>query len=152
MPGSLRIRNYAPVQLAVPGITPQPAAPPQSDDYLSRLVKLLPAPVVTLDLFGSNIIPTNSSLGVTALIVWSICCLGLVVLATATFTTAPEAKKGPDWIHVGVASVSFIIWLYALGGPFVPFHIVVGFIASLLVAGWTFIVPYFYKGPIANAG
>jgi hypothetical protein len=109
-------------------------------------VKLLPAPIVALYLFGSNIIPTNSTLGTTTLIVWSIICLGLVVLVTATYTTAPEANKGPDWIHVVIVSFSSIIWLYALGGPFAAFHIAVGFIASLLVAGWTFIIPYVYQG------
>jgi hypothetical protein len=162
MQGLLRIKNYpsvqslggnlALVQSVKPGTNSQPAAPPQSDDYLSRLVKLLPAPVVTLYLFGSNIIPTTSQLGKISLTIWSITCLGLVILATAVFTAAPEVSKGPDWIHVAVAAVSFIIWLYALGGPFMALQpqIVVGFIASLLVAGWTFIVPYFYKGPVTN--
>jgi hypothetical protein len=156
MPDTLRIRRYVPSVKSreqggvEPGSEKAPASPP-SDDYLSRLLKLLPAPVVALYLFGSNIIPTTSTLGTTSLIVWSIICLGLVVLVTATFTkpspTETETKQGPDWKHVAIAAVSFIIYLYALGGPFAPFHLVIGFIASLLVAGWTFIVPYFYQGP-----
>ena len=154
MAGFLRIQNYPPAQpkesIALEG-APQATAPPQSDDYTARLMKLLPAPVVALYLFGSNVTPTNSTLGITTLIVWSIICLGLVVLFTAAFTTAPEARQGPDWIHVAIACISFLIWLYAIGGPFAAFHIAVGFIASLLVAGWTFIIPYVYKGqPIAN--
>jgi len=119
--------------------------------YLDRLVKLIPGPAVGLYLIGNGLIPKEQAiLPVIVQILWSILCLFAVIVITAFGTTDPQKKESPDWKHVGISSVSFVIWLYTIGGPFAAFNPVVPYvpyIGSLLVLAWTFFVPFFYKGP-----
>ncbi len=143
--------------LAVPGrSTRWPAAPPDSvparptggpavpvTDYMERLVKLIPAEVVGLYLVGVGIIPTGSRL---ALAIWGGVCLGLVILARA-YATRDLVKGGsPQWWAVLISSISFVIWLYLMPGPFQAYNLTIPYVGSLAVLVWAFVVPYFYKG------
>jgi hypothetical protein len=114
------------------------------DSYLDRLVKMVPGEAVGLYLVGSGIIPGDQAI---ALLTWSIFCF-LAVIVIKTYGTADSAHNlPPDWVHVAISSVAFVIWVYTIGGPFTMFHLAVPYIGSLLVLAWTFLVPIFYKGP-----
>ena len=112
--------------------------------YLDRLVKLIPGEVVGLYLIGSGFIPKGQAI---IQVIWSVICLLGVVALKAYGTTDPQKNEPPDWVHVGISSVSFVIWVYTLGGPFAAYSLAVPYIGSLLVLAWTFFVPIFYKGP-----
>lgn len=112
--------------------------------YLDRLLKLIPAEVVTLYMVGSGFIPKNEGV---VLIIWTIICLFGVVLLRAYGTADRRNNEPPDWIHVFLSSVAFVIWVYTLGGPFTVFNLAIPWVGSLLVLAWTFFVPIFYKGP-----
>ena len=112
--------------------------------YLDRLLKMIPAEVVSLYLVGSGVIPTEQSV---ALAIWTAVCLIGVVLIRAYGTADPADSKPTDWVHVAISSIAFVIWVYSLGGPFEAFGVYVPYIGSLLVLVWTFFVPIFYKGP-----
>jgi len=125
-------------------------------DYFIRLMRLIPSEIIGLYLIGDGVIPKTASLPpgkvdttrAIALIVWSIVCLvGLVALRA--WGTADNRRKGkPQWVAVSLSAISFLIWLYSIGGPFQEFPGVrVPFIGSLLVLAWTFFVPFFYTGP-----
>lgn len=116
----------------------------EAKDYLSRLIKLIPGEVVGLYLVGSGLIPKNQPI---SLAIWTFICLLAVVVVTVYGTTDPEKHEPPDWIHVLISSVSFVIWVYTLGGAFAAYNLEVPYIGSLAVLVWTFFVPYFYKGP-----
>jgi hypothetical protein len=46
-----------------------------------------------------------------------------------------------------VSSLSFVIWVYAVGDQFFAWKLPPNTgIASIAVLVWTFLVPYFYKG------
>jgi hypothetical protein len=111
--------------------------------YYERLLKLIPAEVVGLYLIGVGIIPSGVRIGLAA---WAAACLALVVLVRAGATRDPGASLGPQWAAVVVAAVSFVVWVYALGGPFAAYHIAIPWVGSLAVLVWTFVVPYFYRG------
>lgn len=107
-----------------------------ADEYLERLIKLIPAEVVALYL-------TFKEVASSWLHIWAWICLGLVVLvrSAGTFTDA----KRVQWRAVIVASVSFVLWVYATGGHLVELSLPTGAI-SVAVGVWTFLVPMFYKG------
>jgi len=111
--------------------------------YLDRLMKLVPSEVIGLYLVGSGFIPANQSL---VLAIWAVVCLVGVIVVRAYGTADPANQKSPDWIHVGISSVAFVIWVYSIGGPFAAYGIAVPYIGSLLVLAWTFFVPIFYHG------
>ncbi len=117
--------------------------PTQIQSYMERLVKLIPAEIIGLYLVGQGIIPPAEKV---ALVVWSIICLGLVVLVRAKATGDRANSISPQWSAVAVSTISFVIWVYNMPGPFQAFNLAVPFVGSLAVLVWTFIVPFLYQG------
>ncbi len=144
MPASYRIkRRSVGVMAEAAGAPPrEPGADFQG--YLDRLMKMIPGEVIGLYLVGSGFIPANQPLVLT---IWSIVCLGGVIAVKAYGTADRANQKPPDWVHVAISSVAFVIWVYSIGGPFATYGVNVPYIGSLLVLAWTFFVPIFYKGP-----
>ena len=135
-----------------PKPTPTAATAPQTkpqlqsgslQDYGERLVKLIPSEVVGLYLVGVGVIPATAKVAVT---VWAVLCLGLVVLARAYATRDQALNLPPQWKAVVISSVSFVIWVYTIPGPFQALGVAVPYIGSLAILVWTFVVPYFYTG------
>jgi hypothetical protein len=112
--------------------------------YLERLMKMIPTEVVGLYIVGSGVIPENRPV---VLVIWTILCLIGVFVMRMRLTEDREKKKPTDWIHVAISSVAFVIWVYTVGGPFKVYNLYEPFIGSLMVLGWTFFIPLFYKGP-----
>jgi hypothetical protein len=119
------------------------------NSYLDRLLKMIPGEVVSLYLVGSSLIPEDlydTDRGI-ALSVWGLLCLlGVVIIRTYGTADLPR-KLPPDWTHVGISTVAFIIWVYSMGGPFQEFKLYVPYLGALLVLTWTFFLPMVYKGP-----
>jgi small-conductance mechanosensitive channel len=120
---------------------------PQEDfnSYLDRLTKMIPTPVIALYLVGISQIPADQRI---ALVVWAVICLIGVIVLMVYGTADPKKNKSPDWIHIAISAGAFLIWVYAMGGPFAAYNLQVPFIGSLAVLAYTFFVPIFYKGPI----
>ena len=83
--------------------------------YLDRLLKMIPAEVISLYLVGSGLISERQAGGVD---VWAaICLVGLLIIRA--YGTADSLRHlPPDWVHVAISGVAFMIWIYSLGGPF----------------------------------
>jgi hypothetical protein len=113
-------------------------------DYLERLLKMIPGEVVGAYLIGTGFIPSENRI---ALAVWSAICLVLVVIVRRYGTADPDKRQPAQPVPVFVSSVAFVIWVYSLGGPFEKFELYVPWIGSLGVLLWSFLIPYFYKGP-----
>ena len=111
--------------------------------YMERLVKLIPAEVVGLYLVGQGIIPPAEKV---AIVVWSIVCLGLVVLVRAKTTGDQANSISPQWGAIAVSTISFIIWVYTMPGPFQAYQLAIPYLGSLAVLVWTFVVPFLYQG------
>ena len=112
--------------------------------YLDRLLKMIPAEIVSLFVVGSGVIPEEQSL---ALVAWTIICLIGVIGLRAYGTADPEERLPTDWTHVAISCGAYIIWVYSLGGPFKAYDLHVSYLGSLLVLGWTFVIPMIYQGP-----
>lgn len=117
------------------------------NSYLDRLIKMVPAEVVSLYLVGSGFIPkSEGNLGGMVLAVWAIVCLaGLVALRTYGTVDRPSGQS-PQFGAIAISSIAFIVWVYTLGGPFETFGLYVPYAGSLLVLAMTFFAPIFYRG------
>jgi hypothetical protein len=111
--------------------------------YFDRLFRLIPSEVVSLYLVGSGLIPNEEHIG---LLLWSIVCLVAIVVSRTIGTADPKRRSPPQLGAVAISSISFVIWVYALGGPFRSYNLHIPWLSSLLVLGWTFFVPYLYRG------
>ncbi len=140
----------APFRIERPATTKEGAALPSAgsgdtfQSYLDRLFKMIPGEVVSMYLVGSGMIPADEKIGH---VIWLIVALITTVALRAKYTADPTLGQTTQWGPVAIASVAFLIWAYTLGGPFVAYGIHIPWVGSLLVLGWTFFLPYFYKGP-----
>jgi hypothetical protein len=103
------------------------------------LIKLIPAEVVALYL-------TFKEVAVSFLGVWAAICLLLTVLSRTAGSY--QAGKPVQFVSILIASVSFVLWIYATGGSILSFRLPVNTpgIISVAIGVWTFVIPYFYKG------
>lgn len=105
------------------------------DDVLVRVSKLIPAEVVGVYLSGRQIAESNNAIGS-----WSIVCLLICIFLRAATTRDPDKSWEPanvQWDAVAYATISFSIWVYAMGDQIGG--ITLGqnqFWASLLAIGW----------------
>lgn len=111
--------------------------------YLDRLLKLIPAEVISLYMVGTGVIPNDK---IVVLITWTIFCLVAVGIVKAYGTSDRAQGINPDGTHVVLSMLAFVIWVYSMGGPFKYFHLHEAYIGSLLILAFTFVVPYFYRG------
>ena len=118
------------------------------DDWGARIAKLIPAEA--LGLYGSAVaLVSTSSPSARLNALWVIvaaCCL-LTTIIRYRGTVDPVTKR-PDWAAIGIAIVSFLLWLTAVGKPTSPIalpdnYLFAGPLAALL---WGAVVPYIYKG------
>jgi len=130
----------APFRINGPSTVGQKEATTKSDkpdEYLTRLIKLIPAEVLTLYLTFKESL--TGFVGI-----WAVVCLGLVVFVR-TIGTRQEGKPTQKPAVI-IAAVSFILWIYATGGYFIlkEFQPNAGVI-SATIGVWTFVIPYFYN-------
>jgi hypothetical protein len=141
---SERLKAGAPAATVLGKEAPDGLEPTGVNDYLEKLLKMIPTEVVGLYLVGSGVIPITKR-GV--LLGWALFCL-LCVIGVRILGTRDGARGlGPQWGAVAIAAVAFVIWVYSIGGPFAAY---LGsgyqpFIGSLLVLAWTFVVPIVYR-------
>ena len=112
--------------------------------YLTRLVTLIPSEVVALYL-------TFKEVAIAFLPVWAVVCLALVVIVRCA--GARDRYGHIQIFGVVIASISFVLWIYATGGEFpqMPRPSVQG-VVPVSIGVWTFIVPYFYRGEERASG
>lgn len=147
----------------VPGIpgpltaAPSPAAPPSArglpappspstpfQEYMVRLVKLIPGEVVGLYLVGLGVIPSDTK--VVAFGIWAGLCLVLAIWVRARLTSDPANHVPPQWTAVLISAVSYVLWVFTMPGPLQTFGLGLPYVGSLAVLVWTFVVPLFYQG------
>jgi len=139
-----------------------------SGSYMERLVKLVPAEAVAVYPLLYNeakgLADAGNRARAIALVSWII--LAVVVVLRAQATAVPH--RGPQWVAVAIAAVSYVIWVYVFGGQFGvegwANGLLPGFasdpaappdpdaaklkslIGSLALVCWTLVVPAIYKG------
>ena len=135
----------APFRIRPPGGGLAGAGPGGGGDdakfYLERLVKLVPAEVLSLYLIGRGVLPGGES---TPQLAWAGVGLLLVILVRAYTTSDPAANESPQWVAVAVAAVSYVIWLNVSGS--IDLASIPSYVGTLAMLVWTFVVPFFYRG------
>jgi hypothetical protein len=142
-----------------------PATPDPEKKYVERLVKLIPAEIVSVYLAGKSAIqaafpPTaaaNAEQGFISenvyWIGWTISCFVSVVIVRAWATSDSNQGAKPEWPAVWIAASSFLIWVYSLGDAFarpkIFFRLEHGIweplLAMLIVFAWTLVIPIVYR-------
>lgn len=120
-----------------------------ADKALGRLVKYIPAEVLSGYLFLSGLIGAagpQSNLRTPG--AWLLFVVGLVL--TPVYLWKIGKPIGVQWWHLPISTISFVLWAYALGGPFASLEIIPGYpyeswFAALLAGIYSWIVPVVWK-------
>lgn len=115
----------------------------EGDPYQARLLKLIPAEAVGLYLSGRGMLPIGQ---IVPWVLWVLVCMFFVVSYRAMATRDRALALPPDWSHVAISTVAFLIWVFAIGDSAFDQHFRARWIASLLVLTWTVFTPVFYQG------
>ena len=109
---------------------------PQSpfNDFLTNLVKLIPAEIVALYAVVQTFIPMT-------LVAHLFLAVPLVVLCPLYLLYAMKVKKIDQ---VVITTVAFVVWIFALGGPFKFISGYAPWMAGIALAVFTLIPPIIY--------
>lgn len=112
------------------------------DTYLGKLVKLIPSDMVAAYLAIQGVIPKPQAK-------W-----GLTVVATLLLIIMPfylkKMHKHETVKQIILTCLSFVIWLYVLGGPFTFFNVYEPWLASVIMILWTTFAPLLLAGVKKN--
>jgi hypothetical protein len=111
-------------------------------EYLSRLLKMIPAEIVGLYMIGSGFTAGNYNLQTG----WIVICFVLVFVVRVKMTGDKIKNLDPQPVPILIAAIAFIIWTYYLGEPYIHYRLYDPKISSLAILLWSFIIPLFYKG------
>ncbi|MGD9558282.1 MAG: hypothetical protein AB7V25_14755 [Mangrovibacterium sp.] len=104
------------------------------DDYFNRLLKYIPAEIVGLYLTLVNITNTQS---VAEWISWFVFALCLVLTPLYLWRVLKVSKS----TQLIISTLSFVVWAYALGGPFEQSGLFSNVFAAVLLPIYTVLIP-----------
>ncbi len=125
-----------------------------ADGYLDRIVKSIPSQVIAFYTAGlvwlqsgnqaavagnSQAIAAGASAPASAPNpkLWIAFALGVVLTPFLTYRQTHEENKPPAYRQIIIATVSFVIWAFATGGPFQTLSFWSAGVATLVLAAYT---------------
>ena len=147
MKGSLRIR-YPENISGESNITLRTVAKnPESNynDYLQRLVKLIPGEAIGIYLTAKNILESKVVCDNYQWLPFVGLIILLVVRVLGTRVKTENRNVSIEWPLVIISMISYFIWIYAIGDCILGFDQISQQVVAIVVLIWTFLVPYIYK-------
>jgi len=111
----------------------------QENPYQSRLLKLIPSEIVAAYLAITGFIPEDYPYAKVLLTLITLALLVMIPFYLNKF----QGVRGP--FQIAFTSLSFVIWVYSLGGPFKYWGIYEAVIGSSFLVLWTLLIPFFIK-------
>lgn len=107
------------------------------DDYPIRIIKLIPAEVLTLYIALTGIIVVGRDSVNYEVLYWII----FIICLVGTPLYLKEITNVNDNLQIGISTLSFIVWVFAIGGPFTTLTYYQPVYGALLLPIFTFFIP-----------
>ena len=104
----------------------------EKDDTLKKLLKFIPSEIVGAFIVVNGIIPPGNTIWE-----WGMVLFLLILVPIYLW----KLQGVNDRIHLSVSSISFLVWVFAIGGPFTTFLWYQSWMGSIILALWTLIPP-----------
>jgi len=111
----------------------------QVDEYSDKLVKNIPADIVAAWIAVTGLIA--GSTGTPDIVLWIAFVIGVVLTPLWTWRQTTVPNKPPATTQIAIATGSFIVWVFALGGPFAALNFYRPLYGSLVLILYTLVVP-----------
>jgi hypothetical protein len=126
-------RRIVTTQLHAAGVTPT------VDNYFEKLLKNIPADIVAAWMLVSSLIASATGVP-SSMILWIAFGVGVVLTALWTWKQTSIPGKKTAVTQICIATVAFIVWVFALGGPFASMAFYRPLYGSLLLILYTLVV------------
>lgn len=137
---SIRIRSTALEAAEVGGGQPV-------DGFFDKIVKSIPSQVIAF--YTAAIVALGGAVGQSVAAsdatatnpkLWIPFALGLILTPLLTWKQTHEPGKPPAYIQIIVATVSFVIWAFATGGPFMSLGLWSKEIGGIVLGAYTLVL------------
>ena len=88
----------------------------QIDDYTTKLIKYIPADIVAAFVVLDGIL--RSAAQVPTEVYWIVFFVLLILTPLYIWRVTTEPNKPPAIAQILISTISFFVWVFALGGPF----------------------------------
>lgn len=136
---SIRVRSVtlqaAPAEGAPPTTVPR-------DGFLDQIVKLIPSQVIAFYTAAITSLGGTGTPGSTEpnSQLWIAFVLGLILTPVLTWKQTHEPGKSPAYPQIAIATVSFVVWAFAIPGPFQSFDFWSPGIATVVLGAYTILI------------
>ncbi|MEO7216309.1 hypothetical protein [Mucilaginibacter sp.] len=124
-------------------VQPNATTATQTDPYQDRLLKLIPAEVVSVYLALLVLVSGKDANKHEML------QLGIVIILLVVNILYKRNADVTDWKQLAISSVAFVIWVLTLGGPLIEDRLILGeklsLIGAILTPLFTLVAPLIYK-------
>lgn len=127
-------RNIALVKAQLPDEEKEKVKP---DNYKERILKFIPVEVVTLYLTVYGIAIAAKKEIPFEVITWVIFAVGII--GTLLYLRFVERVRGLS--HIIISTLAFVVWVFALGGPFLHLSWYNPVYGAILLPIYTFFIP-----------
>lgn len=110
----------------------------EKDDYAKKLLKLIPSEIIAAYITIVGLIPGGNTVWL-----WGITIV-LLILVTPYLRNFQEVTNP---LQYAISSISFIVWVFAMGGPFATMSWYQSWMGSIVLILWTLIPPLLFKIP-----
>jgi hypothetical protein len=120
------------------------------DGYFDKVLKYIPADVVGLWLTGSGLIQSQADDAPRVGLLWLLFVAGLVFSFFWTRKQTIEPGKPIAWQQIFLSCGSFIVWVFAIGGPFAELSFYKPIYGSFLLLIYTMAIPLLPPPPASR--
>jgi hypothetical protein len=106
------------------------------DEYSTRLIKYIPAEVVTIYVFVDGIIKQANDPTSEPLLLWL--AFGVILALTPLYLW--RVQKVEKWLQIVICTLSFAVWVFSLGGPFAWLGWYKALYGAVLLPLFTFVI------------
>jgi hypothetical protein len=121
------------------------ATPAVVDGYFDKLLKYIPGDIIAAWIAASGLIAGASDTPQSA-VLWVAFLILLVLSFFWTLRLTAMPNKPPAITQSALSSVSFLVWVFALGGPFATLSFYRPVYGSLVLILYTVVVPLINPG------
>jgi hypothetical protein len=110
------------------------------DTYFDRVIKYIPSDIVSAWVLANSLINSSQDDVPKAMILWIAFGCGVALTAVWTWKQTEVPGKRPAYTQILISTVAFVVWVFAVGGPFVHLTFYRPVYGSLLLVLYTLVV------------
>jgi hypothetical protein len=112
------------------------------DTYFAKVIKYIPADIVGAWVAATGLIATAGAAVPANVVLWICFVVGVLITPLWVLRQTREPGLPPAYIQAGISTGAFVVWVFALGGPFATLAFYHPLYGSLLLIFYTLLTAF----------